>query len=137
MVRAGLGEKARSVARGFGVMVRSVWKKLGDITRSVLRGLWVMATSVFSGLGEMARSMWREDVPEHCVVKERGDWVRMMDTSLSQLVEGGEKEHGSCFLAFTTGDLLPSSLLWPQLVEICLFLFIPSVGLSGEAAQEH
>ena len=68
------------------------------------------------------------------MVKERGDWVRMMDTSLSQLVEGGEGAQGSCLLAFTSGDLLLSSLLYP---ELSLFLFLLSVGLSAQAAHEH
>ena len=110
---------------------------LVEMAWSVVIGLGVMATSVLRGLGEMARSVWREDVADYWVVMERGDWVRMMDTSLSQLVEGGEGAHASCFLAFVSGDLLPSSLLWPQLLEFCLFLFLPSVGLSAEAAQEH
>ena len=67
--------------------------------------------------------------------------MRMMDTSLSQLVDGGEGGLEQYFTVFTSGDLL-SSLLYAD-GEVFLFLFIPLSGMSSavtacsEAAQEH
>ena len=89
----------------------------------------------------MTRSVWREDVAEYCEGGEWGGWVRMMDTSLSQLVDGGEGRPEQYFTVFTSGDL-PSSLLYAD-GEVFLFLFIPLSGMSSavtacsKAAQEH
>ena len=92
----------------------------------------------------MARSLWREDEAEYWEGGEWGGWVRMMDTSLSQLVDGGEGGHEQYFTVFTSGDLL-SSLLYAdgEVMDIFLFLFTPLSGMSSafpsssEAAQEH
>ena len=92
----------------------------------------------------MTRSVWREDVAEYCEGGEWGGWVRMMDTSLSQLVDGGEGGLEQYFTVFISGDLL-SSLLYAdgEVLDIFLFLFTPLSGMSlaftscSEAAQEH
>ena len=90
----------------------------------------------------MARSVWREDIAEYCEGGEWGGWVRMMDTSLSQLVDGGEGGLEQYFTVFTSGDLL-SSLLYADGEVLDIFLFSPLSGKSSavtscsEAAQEH
>jgi len=78
-----------------------------------------------TGLGVMARSVWREEDAEYWVVRELGDWVRMMLTSLSQLVEGGEGGLGCVFKYFSSGHLLFS------LSELVLFLFFPASSMSS------
>jgi len=80
----------------------------------------------------MARSVWREDVAEYWEGGEWGGWVRMMDTSLSQLLDGGEGGLEQYFTVFGSGDLL-SSLLYPdgEVLDIFLFLFIPLSGMSS------
>jgi hypothetical protein len=80
----------------------------------------------------MARSVWREEDAEYCEGGEWGGWVRMMDTSLSQLVDGGEGGLEQYFTVFTSGDLL-SSLLYAdgEVMDIFLFLFIPLSGMSS------
>ena len=83
------------------------------------------------GLGVMARSVWREEEAEYWVVRELGDWVRMMLTSLSQLVDGGEGGLGCVFKYFKSGQFGSS------LPDFLLFLFFPpsSMSSSGSAAQ--
>ena len=67
--------------------------------------------------------------------------MRIMDTSLSQLVDGGDGGLEQYFTVFTSGDLL-SSLLY-AVGEVFLFLFIPLSGMSSavttcsRAAHEH
>ena len=65
----------------------------------------------------------------------------MMETSLTQLVDGGYGGLEQYFTVFTSGDLL-SYLLYDD-GEVFIFLFIPLSGMSSavtacsKAAQEH
>ena len=76
----------------------------------------------------MARSVWREDCAEYGVGGEWGGWVRMMVTSLSQLVDGGEGGVRPCLGVFISHDL-HSSLLYTEVLDFLLFLFLLSTGM--------
>jgi len=84
-----------------------------------------------TGLGVMARSVCREEDAEYWVVRELGDWVRMILTSLSQLVDGGEGGLGCVFKYFRSGHLSSS------LPDFFLFLFFPSSSMSSSGSASH